>query len=216
MLKKILLVAVLLFSAQIWAQERVLLTGTKIGTSFSTFSGWRETKLLTSPTIGVFVNIPVSEKFSLLTGVDVCTIGYNEKNVSSDGVISYSPQPIGAIAIPLITKYYLAKGFHVQGGGELSILMDLVGEDGQYHKYNSGLIAGVGYDFSMIQIYFRYIHGITNISKSLNYWGGTPEEPEFFDFTEKNRVFQVGLEFRLYKKKEKVKNQKFGKYKKPQ
>ncbi len=215
MFKKALLVAIILASAQICAQDRALLSGTKIGTSFSTFSGWRETKLLTSPTIGVFVNIPVSEKFSLLMGVDVCTIGYNEKNVSSNGDVSYSPQPIGAIAIPLISKYYLTKGFHLQGGGELSVLMDLVGEDGQYHKYNSGLITGVGYDFSIIQIYFRYIHGITNLSKALNYWGGIAEEPEFFDFTEKNRVFQVGLEFRLYKKKERVKNQKFGKYKKP-
>ena len=210
---KLVLVCIIAFSATLEAQERELLIGTKIGASYSTFSGFRDIDYLPTPAYGVFANIPVSKRFSLQVGFDNSYIGW------------YKPLPnkrfetavIPVYTFPMLAKYYFVKGFNLQIGGELSILGSTMGTgiNSEYHRYNSGVLGGLGYDFKKIQIYARYNHGITNMNTARNVWVGVEGESQFLDFTEMNRLFQIGLEFRVYKRKEK-KPQRYGKYRRPQ
>ena len=83
-----------------------------------------------------------------------------------------------------------------------------------YHRYDSWLCGGLGFDFSRIQIYFRYYQGVVNINPLRNIWVGTESGSEFLDYTERNKSFQFGIEYRLIKKQKKEKQ--YGrKYAKP-
>ena len=62
--------------------------------------------------------------------------------------------------------------------------------------------------------YFRYYEGLVNINPLRNIWVGVDGESQFLDFTEKNRSFQFGIEYKLMKKQKKEKQ--YGrKYAKP-
>jgi len=210
---KLLLACFLVFSTALNAQERELLIGSKIGVSYSTFSGFRDVDYLPTPAYGLFANIPVSKRFSLQVGFDNSYIGWYKPLPNN----KYETAVIPVFTFPMLAKYYFVKGFNLQVGGELSILNTTMGSgvNSEYHRYNSGVIGGLGYDFKKIQIYARYNHGIANMNTSRNEWVGIGGESQFLDYTEKNRLFQIGLEFRIFKRKEK-KGQRFGKYKRPQ
>ena len=63
-------------------------------------------------------------------------------------------------------------------------------------------------------VYFRYYRGTVNINPLRNIWVGIEGESEFLDYSEKNRSFQFGIEYKLIKKKKKEKQ--YGrKYAKP-
>ena len=196
---------------------RSFLFGQKIGYSFSYLSGEADTyisgdnvsdDILSKSLYGIFANIPISKKISIQPELDLLIIG------NSNTIL-----PI--LSCPILLKYYPSGGFNFQFGGSLNyILVDFYVdyyEDPQgwraYHRYESGLYGGLGFDSPKFQIYIRYYHGITNINPLTNKWAGTEDAPIFLDYTEKNRSFQIGLEFSLYKRKEK--KQLFGKYKKP-
>jgi len=211
---KLVLVCIIAFSATLEAQERELLIGTKIGASYSTFSGFRDVDYLPTPAYGVFANIPVSKRFSLQVGFDNSYIGWCKPIPNTK---RFETAVIPVYTFPMLAKYYFVKGFNLQVGGELSILGSTMGTgvNSEYHRYNSGVLGGLGYDFKKIQIYARYNHGITNMNTARNVWVGVNGESQFLDYTEMNRLFQIGLEFRVYKRKEK-KPQRYGKYRRPQ
>jgi|ETNmetMinimDraft_35_1059890.scaffolds.fasta_scaffold66529_2 hypothetical protein len=210
---KLVLVCIIAFSTNVDAQERELLIGTKIGVSYSTFSGFRDVDYLLSPAYGVFANIPVSKRFSLQVGYDNSYIGWYKSLPNN----KFETAVIPVYTFPMLAKYYFVKGFNLQVGGELSILGSTMGTgvNSEYHRYNSGVLGGLGYDFKKIQIYARYNYGITNMNTARNVWVGTAEGSQFLDYTEMNRLFQIGIEFRVYKRKEK-KPQRFGTYRRPQ
>ena len=209
-----ILICVLLGTYSAKAQ-RAYLSGTKVGVSMSSFSGEHESDYLVSELFGIFANIPISDKFSIQTEFDLGLIGWYKTK--------YDNLSIPTLSWPLLLKYYPAKDFNFQFGGALNfLLMDAYVYDVNfiqegsmpYHRYDSGLCGGLGFDFSRIQIYFRYYQGVVNINPLRNIWVGTESGWEFLDYTERNKSFQFGIEYRLIKKKKKEKQ--YGrKYAKP-
>ena len=208
-----ILICVLLGACSAKAQ-RAYLSGTKVGVSMSSFSGEHESDYLVSELFGIFANIPISDKFSIQTEFDLGFIGWSN---------SLDTMSIPILSWPLLLKYYPSKNFNIQFGGALNyLLMDEYVYDANfiqegsmpYHRYDSGLCGGLGFDFSRIQIYFRYYQGIVNINPLRNIWVGTESGSEFLDYTERNKSFQFGIEYRLIKKQKKEKQ--YGrKYAKP-
>ena len=195
--------------------KRTVLSGSKAGISISSFSGEHASHYLISDLYGIFVNIPLSDKFNIQTELDLGLIGW--------GKSKNDKLTIPTLSWPLLLKYYPGKDFNFQFGGILNfLLMDEYVYDANfiqegsipYHRYDSGLCGGLGFDFSRIQIYFRYYEGLVNINPLRNVWVGVNGESQFLDFTEKNRYFQFGLEYKLIKKHKK-KKQHGRKYAKP-
>ena len=209
-----ILICVLLGAYSAKAQ-RAYLSGTKVGVSMSSFSGEHESDYLVSELYGIFANIPISDKFSIQTEFDLGLIGWYKTK--------YDNLSIPTLSWPLLLKYYPGKDFNFQFGGALNfLLMDAYVYDANfiqegsmpYHRYDSGLCGGLGFDFSRIQIYFRYYQGVVNINPLRNIWVGTESGSEFLDYTERNKSFQFGIEYRLIKKQKKEKQ--YGrKYAKP-
>ena len=194
--------------------QRAYLSGTKVGVSLSSFSGEHESDYLVSELYGIFANIPISDKFSVQTEFDFGFIGWSN---------SLDTMSIPVLSWPLLLKYYPSKNFNIQFGGALNyLLMDEYVYDSNsaeenampYHRYDSGLYGGLGFDFSRIQIYFRYYQGAVNINPLRNIWVDIDGESQFLDYSEKNKSFQFGIEFKLIKKKKK-KKQYGRKYAKP-
>ena len=194
--------------------QRAYLSGTKVGVSMSSFSGEHESDYLVSELFGIFANIPISDKFSIQTEFDLGFIGWSN---------SLDTMSIPILSWPLLLKYYPSKNFNIQFGGALNYLLvdeyvydaNFIQEGSMpYHRYDSGLCGGLGFDFSRIQIYFRYYQGVVNINPLINIWVGTESGSEFLDYTERNKSFQFGIEYRLIKKQKKEKQ--YGrKYAKP-
>ena len=208
-----ILICVFLGAYSVKAQ-RAYLSGTKVGVSMSSFSGEHESDHLVSELFGIFANIPISDKFSIQTEFDLGFIGWSN---------SLDTMSIPILSWPLLLKYYPSKNFNIQFGGALNyLLMDEYVYDANfiqegsmpYHRYDSGLCGGLGFDFSRIQIYFRYYQGVVNINPLRNIWVGTESGSEFLDYTERNKSFQFGIEYKLIKKQKKEKQ--YGrKYAKP-
>mgnify|MGYP001157043010 FL=1 len=209
-----ILICVLLGASSAKAQ-RAYLSGTKVGVSMSSFSGEHESDYLVSELYGIFANIPISDKFSIQTEFDLGLIGWYKTK--------YDNLSIPTLSWPLLLKYYPGKDFNFQFGGALNfLLMDAYVYDANfiqegsmpYHRYDSGLCGGLGFDFSRIQIYLRYYQGVVNINPLRNIWVGTESGSEFLDYTERNTSFQFGIEYKLIKKQKKEKQ--YGrKYAKP-
>jgi len=199
--------------------QRGNLYGQKIGYSISSLSGDATTYVSGNQTsedanterlYGVFANISISKKFSIQTELDLLLVG----NKST---------PLPTISWPIFLKYYPKEKFNFQFGGALNYLLAEVLVDyysnpegwRPYHRYDSGLYGGFGFDFPRIQYFFRYYYGVTNINPLRNYWVEVNGESQFLDYTEKNRSIQFGLEYKLIKKKKKEKQRGY-KYAKPQ
>ena len=149
--------------------QRTVLSGSKVGVSISSFSGEHASDYLTSELYGIFVNIPLSEKYSIQTELDLGLIGW-EKSKNDKLTIP-------TLSWPLLLKYYPGKDLNFQFGGILNFLLmdayvydaNLIQEGSRpYHNYDSGLCGGLGFDFSRIQIYFRYYEGLVNINPLRN------------------------------------------------
>ena len=56
--------------------QRTVLSGSKVGVSMSSFSGEHVSDYLISELYGIFVNIPLSEKYSIQTELDLGLIGW--------------------------------------------------------------------------------------------------------------------------------------------
>ena len=213
-LVQFILIFVLLGTNSVKAQ-RAYLSGTKVAVSMSSFSGEHASDYLVSQLYGIFANIPISDKFSIQTEIDLGVIGWYKTK--------YDNLSIPALSWPLLLKYYPGKDFNFQFGGALNFLLidayvydpNFIHEGSMpYHRYDSGLCGGLGFDFSRIQIYFRYYQGVVNINPLRNIWVGTESGSDFLDYTERNKSFQFGIEYKLIKKQKKEKQ--YGrKYAKP-
>ena len=196
--------------------QRTKSGGTKTGGTLSTLANPNGVGGYVSSThYGLFYNIPVSKKIGVQSEVLLSLMG----GYGFDGFPNIFPY----ISAPLILKYYPSQEVNLQMGGSLSyMLFDTSASSwfseagtGNYHRYDSGLYLGMGYDAAKIQLYARYYYGAVNINPLKNYWTGAGDESVFVDHSEKNRAFQIGIEYKLIRKK-KDRRQRFGKYARPQ
>lgn len=172
--------------------QRTVLSGSKVGISMSSFSGEHASGYLISELYGIFVNIPSSEKYSIQSELVMGLIRWEKSR--NDKLT------IPTLSWPFLLKYYPGKDFNLQFGRVLNFLLmyahaydsNFIREVSiPYHRYDSGLCGGLGFDFSRTQIYSRYYEGLVNINPLINVWVELNGESQFLDFTEKIDPFNL-------------------------
>ncbi len=191
-MKKVLLVfAVLAITASSFAQTKF---GIKAGANLASAYGndFDGTDGRIGLVVGAFTKFEISEKFYfqpelLYSSQGVSSTYYEvtqDKNLDAILKLSY-------LNIPLMAKFYPYKGFNLQAGPQLGILLsakqkfevmrmeDIENIKDFCNDFDFGLNLGLGYDFPEgFGIDFRYNIGLTNIE-------------DYDDADGKNKVFQL-------------------------
>ena len=201
-----LVTLVTLFSATtIYAQSDDSTTqfGVKGGVNLSTVRGDDIGKKneLTSFHLGLFMEIPISERFSFQPEVLYSGQGYNmTDNNAFIGEVDYK---LDYIQVPLMAKVYIIKGFYAEVGPQFGFKVkeeidfksgsddnDIIinSEDSQIKGFDTSLALGTGYKFDNgLSLSARYTHGLTSIFKD--------DAPLIGNADVKNSVWQFGVGF---------------------
>lgn len=156
---------------------------------------------------GGFVNIPVSDKFSIEPGVYYAQKGYEMKgSLSVKGAEFLSANAkaqlnTSYIDIPVLAKVNVS-GLQIFGGPQVSYLADAklrasagalgfniinetIDAKNQFNEWDVALTGGLGYQFANgVSISAAYDHGLSKIDKNQN-------------LDSYNRVFKVGVGFKF-------------------
>lgn len=161
--------------------------GIKGGVNFATLSG--DTSGLDSRTafsIGALSEIPISEVFSFQP-----EILYSSQGADAEG----DDVKIDYLNIPIMGKYYVAKGTSLEFGPQIGLLLSAnseIDDEGdikdEVKGFDFGLNFGVGYKLDNgLNFGLRYNLGLSNIY----------EEEDDFDFDDdykvNNSVFQISV-----------------------
>ncbi len=160
------------------AQEESIRFGAKAGLNIANLAGdeVKNNEIKIGFNVGVLVEIPITEKFAIQPEFLFSTQG----SKSDEGFPNFSEtlienlnqefeSNINYINIPIMTKYYLAKGLSIQAGPQVGILISAKDRDDNDIKDNIssidlGLNFGAGYQLAS-GIFFdaRYNLGLTNV-----------------------------------------------------
>ncbi len=201
-MKKIILTAAAVFAIS-FANAQDVKFGAKAGLNISniTGDGTEDTSSKIGFQVGGFAEIKISDKFAIQPELLYSAQGAKDK-YSEEG---YSYKATGKSAylnIPVMAKYYVAKGFSLEAGPQLGFLMsaELEETETEFGKsettstdikefYNSTDFAfnlGAGYDVTEnINLGVRYSIGLSNILK----------DSEDFKQNNSNIAIAVGYKF---------------------
>ncbi|MRJ10338.1 PorT family protein [Ornithobacterium rhinotracheale] len=210
-MKKLVLTAAIAFSGIVGLNAQSmesLQIGARAGYNYSTLRGDTandvDTKGLSGYHVGMFVEVPVTERFSIQPEVQYSTQGAKWEIGKED--LKLKTQYIN---VPVLAKVYVADGFNLQAGPQFGFK---TGAEFEYDSklfgnqkvdledsvsgFDFGLVFGAGYKTPVgLTIDARYDLGLTNVfdkdSKSL----GTANISGDSDF--KNGVFTVGLGYQF-------------------
>ncbi len=187
-MKKIIVTLVAVFAiGAVSAQEAKF--GVKAGLNLANWTGdVEETKTKVGFNVGGFVEIKVSEKFSVQP-----ELLYSAQGTDFDGE-TYS---FGYINIPVMAKFYVAKSFSLEAGPQVGFLISAKAkEDGSdekvdikegFESVDFGLNFGAGYDFTeKFSVGVRYNLGLSNIVK---------DAPDSFKINNSVLSLSVGYKF---------------------
>ena len=202
-MKKLFLTAAVAVSSLTFAQQ----FGAKAGMNVSTISdeGFDDTKSKVGYYAGVFMNVPVSESFSIQPEVLYNNLG---SKVSSTvlGTTYSSTLNLDYVAVPVMFQYKATPQFYLEAGPEFGILVGAKDKGTEkltvagttttrdytndikddVNGFNVGLGIGAGYYFTdNIGISARYVAGLSDIVKDNN------------GDAVKNNVFQAGVNFKF-------------------
>ncbi|OXA78264.1 Outer membrane protein beta-barrel domain-containing protein [Flavobacterium aquidurense] len=138
---------------------------------------------------GVYATLPVSDFIAIQPEILFTTKGaeldYN--NAFVDGNAKFK---LNYIEVPLLVRVNITKNFNVHAGGYASYLVsskvtgdgdinfdDTVDTD-DLNKFDAGLAAGIGVDFSPISVGLRYNYGLTTVGKERTVAGTTYTFPD--------------------------------------
>ncbi|OBX26964.1 outer membrane protein with beta-barrel domain [Gelidibacter algens] len=202
---------VVLFSATtIYAQSDEITPqfGVKGGVNLSTVAGddIGDQDLLTSFHLGLFMEIPISERFSfqpevLYSGQGFTAVTRDESNFfNTDGNVDYK---LSYIQVPLMAKFYLVKGLYAEAGPQFGFKVkeeidfnsdsdggdiEIDSDDSQIKDFDTSLALGAGYKFDNgFSLSARYTYGLTTIVKDDSAFLGNSDI--------KNAVWQFGVGF---------------------
>lgn len=154
--------------------------GAKGGFNLASVSGKNTTgkEVVTSFNLGILSEIPVSTKFSFQPEIMYSGQGYSFNDQTF--ALSY-------LNLPLMGKYYVAKGLSVEAGPQIGFLFSAKNEDinvkDSFKKVDFGVNFGLGYKFDNgLNFGARYNTGLTDINNVKNASG-----------TIKNSVFQFSV-----------------------
>jgi hypothetical protein len=181
--------------------------GVKAGVNFATITGDDIDDLdsRTSFNVGLFMELPLSERFSfqpelLYSGQGFTIMSNNQDNVfDTDENVEYQ---LSYIQVPLLAKIYLIEGLSIEAGPQFGFKINeeidtepasdggetVIDPDDSYIKdFDTSLALGAGYKFNNgFFVNARYTHGLTNIFK---------ENTILENVDAKNAVWQFGLGF---------------------
>ncbi len=196
-MKKILaFIAIAFIGFSMNAQEESIRFGAKAGVNFNNVKGDNEgTDNRTGFHIGGLVEIPISEKFAFQP-----ELLYSSQGTQVDEDDFESKTKLDYLNIPLMAKFYAAKGFSIQAGPQIGFLLSANSEGtdlgqpfdddikDQLSSVDFGLNFGAGYQLDM-GLFFegRYNLGLSNIF----------DEDVIGDDSVQNSVFQVSVGYKF-------------------
>jgi hypothetical protein len=152
---------------------------------------------------GVYATLPISDFIAIQPEILFTTKGaeleYNNAFASGTGKFR-----LNYIEVPLLVRVNVTKNFNIHAGGYASYLVSSkVSGDGDFNfdeeldaddlnRFDAGLSAGVGVDFSPISIGLRYNYGLTTIGKERTVAGTTFTVPDA-----KNSNLSLYLSYKL-------------------
>ncbi|MDP5199103.1 porin family protein [Flavobacterium sp. DG2-3] len=212
MKKTMLVLCALFLSGAAIAQDQKVKLGIKAGLNMANLSV-DESELNSSDktgfTAGLMVEIPLAKQFSvqpeLLYSQQGSKFSYSDAEVSNSNF--KSTIKLNYLNIPVMLKYYVAKGLSVQAGPQIGILLkanneyqdNFLGYDNKENmnlkKYSSGIDTsvnfGLGYQFrDKFYADARYNLSYSNVFKE-------SDVSYFINNDMKNRVFQITIGYFL-------------------
>lgn len=149
---------------------------------------------------GLYLNIPLSTKWSLEAQGQWSTLKYNVK--SQVGTIKQFAGTMQYQSYPILLKYQTSKNFALLGGVQVDFLNTIKNDaGGGYYKRNfiaNSNAATVGFELfptKTVQIYGRYIYGLSDMKYDQNPNVGKLGH-KFY-----NDGFQFGVKVKLFGKK---------------
>lgn len=152
---------------------------------------------------GVYATLPISDFVAIQPEVLFTTRGSELEYDTALGS-GNTKFKLNYIEVPLLVRVNITKNFNLQAGGYASYLVSSkVTGDGavefdeeldtdDLNKFDAGIVAGVGVDFSPISLGVRYNYGLTTIGKERTIAGETFRAPDA-----KNSNFSVYLSYKL-------------------
>lgn len=210
-MKKLVLAASVAFAGMIGLNAQsmeALQIGARAGYNYSTLRGDAakdmDTKGLSGFHVGLFTEIPLTEKFSVQPEVIYSTQG--AKWTLGKESYNFKTQNIN---VPVLAKFYVAEGLNLQAGPQISFntgsKFEYDGALGKtsknldkdaFSKVNFGAVVGAGYKLTEgLTIDARYNFGLTNVFDKNNKSLQTLNVSEKNDF--KDGVFSVGLGYQF-------------------
>lgn len=193
----ILAVCLSLISGTIYAQMNTAVKpflGLRGGVNFSNLytDEVKDNNILTSFNAGVFANFPLTKMLSIQPEFGFSRKGSEQTydNLLASGTAKFK---LNYVEVPLLLKVNLAKSFNVHAGPYVAYLIDagvtnetssgnfnfednISNED--LNKFDYGLSAGFGFDFTAIGIGARYNYGMRTVGKERSFAGATYTIPE--------------------------------------
>lgn len=181
--------------------------GVKGGVNFSNMytDDVDDENVLTSFHAGVFVNLPVSDLFSIQPEVLYSRKGaeLTYDNVFATGSAKFN---LNYIEVPVLLKINLTENLNLQAGPYFAYLIDSkITNEGNgafdfesdldnddFNKFDAGIVAGIGLDFDSFGIGARYSYGLSPIGKERTIAGETFRVPD-----SKNSTISLYLALKL-------------------
>lgn len=162
-----------------------------------------DTKSLSGYHAGLFVEVPISERFSIQPEVIYSTQGAKWE-VNDDNFTKLKTQ---YLSVPILAKFYVAEGFNLQAGPQISFMTGAKSEgeilgvafdnddvkDG-LKGTDFGLLLGAGYKISEgVTVDARYGLGFSDVFDKDTEWNDNLSSDNEF----KNGVFQIGIGYQF-------------------
>lgn len=197
-MKKLFLTAAIAVSAMSFAQK----FGAKAGMNLSTISddGYDDTKSKVGYYAGVFINMPISETFSIQPEVLYNNLGSETKGSVIGNAYSQKLN-LNYISVPVMFQFKATPQFYLEAGPEFGFLVaadskttwnsasstsELNKDD--FNNFNLGVGLGLGFDITEnVGVNARYVAGFSDVTK--------PSSDPSTNANNKNNTFQVGLDF---------------------
>ncbi|WP_347053146.1 porin family protein [Flavobacterium olei] len=138
---------------------------------------------------GVYATLPISDFVAIQPELLFTTKGA-ELEYSGAGLNGDAKFRLNYIELPLLVRVNITKNFNLHAGGYASYLVDSkvtgsgdidfeqnVDRD-DLNKFDAGIAAGVGVDFSPVSIGLRYNYGLTTVGKERTALGQTYTFPD--------------------------------------
>ncbi|GAB2772444.1 porin family protein [Salinimicrobium soli] len=203
-MKKLLVFAIVAFGMVTGAQAQEVNFGAKAGVNFASFSGDdaddAEFDGKTGFHLGVIAEIAFSSRFSVQPEVLYSTRGAKNSDFFfedefGDDMSGEIDVKLDYIEIPIMLKYYVAQGFSLQAGPQLSFNTKsemefsdgsdsiTIGVEDETESFEFGGAVGVGYDLP-VGVFFqgRYTMGFSDV---------------YTDSDIRNNVFQLSVGYKF-------------------